>query len=101
MTSPRLLDVADTAAYLGGISTSTVRSLVARGELTPVRMPSCRGRGESNRRLVFDRNDIDALIAKWKEGSTGAPNAGLSAAAVKGWKTSPTGKRKPRNGAAA
>ncbi len=91
----RLLDVEDAALYLGGISTWTIRALVTRGVLVPVRLPSCRQTSESNRRLLFDRNDLDALIDQWKQGSTGTPNAGLSAASVKGWKTSPL--RTPRS----
>jgi hypothetical protein len=93
MSEQRLLDVDAAAQYLGGISTHTVRALVARGELVPVRLPSCRRTSESNRRLLFDRVSIDALIDKWKRESTGTPNAGLSAASVKGWKLKPVRKR--------
>lgn len=90
----RLLDVDDAATYLGGISTWTVRALVAQGVLTPVRLPSCRQKSESNRRLLFDRCDLDRVIDAWKRESTGDPNAGLSAASVKGWKLKPQRKRK-------
>jgi excisionase family DNA binding protein len=64
--APRLLDVKEAARYLGGVSTWTIRSLVADGHLRPVRLPS-RNRGELGRRLLFDRADLDAAIAKWKE----------------------------------
>lgn len=90
----RLLDVDDAALYLGGISTWTVRALVTRGVLVPVRLPSCRQTSASNRRLLFDRNDLDVLIDNWKQGSTSAPNAGLSNASVKGWKVKPVRTRK-------
>jgi hypothetical protein len=89
-TASRLLDVKATSLYLGAISPWTVRALVARGELCPVRLPSVRRRGEQNRRLLFDRGDLDALIERWKTKSTNAPNAGLSAAAVEGWRRSPS-----------
>jgi hypothetical protein len=64
----RLLDVKAAAAYLGGLSTWTVRGLVADGFLRPVRLPSTRRPGTSNRRLLFDRADLDTLIDRWKEG---------------------------------
>ena len=89
----RLLDVTATAAYLGDVCTDTVRGLVAQGTLVPVRLPSSRRPGESSRRLLFDRADLDALIDRWKRASTGAPNAQLSAAAVKGWRQTPVRKR--------
>jgi hypothetical protein len=90
----RLLDVTAAAAYLGGVCPDSVRALVARGQLVPVRLPSCRRLGESSRRLLFDRLDLDALIDHWKRASTGGPNAQLSAAAVKGWRQTPVRKRK-------
>ena len=90
----RLLDVTATAAYLGGICSDSVRALVAQGQLVPVRLPSCRRPGESGRRLLFAREDLDALIDRWKRESTAAPNAQLSAAAVKGWQQTPVRKRK-------
>jgi hypothetical protein len=62
----RLLDVKSAAIYLGAVSTWTVRGLVADGVLRPVRMPSTRRRGESSRRLLFDRRDLDDLIETWK-----------------------------------
>jgi hypothetical protein len=89
----RLLDVHATADYLGGVCADVVRALVARGELVPVRLPSCRRPGESNRRLLFAREDLDALIDRWKRASTSAPNVQLSAAALKGWRSSPDRKK--------
>lgn len=90
----RLLDVTAAAAYLGGICADSVRALVSQGVLVPVRLPSCRRPGESSRRLMFAREDLDALIDRWKRTSTAAPNAQLSAAALEGWKRSPGRKRK-------
>ena len=95
MSEPaRLLDVTATATYLGGICSDSVRALVARGALVPVRMPSCRRPGESSRRLLFDRADLDALIDRWKRESSSEPNEQLSAAALKGWEQTPVRKRK-------
>lgn len=65
----RLLDIKAAATYLGGISTWTLRALVADGHLVPVRLPSVKHRGEQGRRLLFDRADLDAQIEKWKEQS--------------------------------
>jgi hypothetical protein len=92
--APRLLNVTATAAYLGGGCTSSVRALVARGVLVPVRLPSTRRPGELSRRLLFAREDLDRLIDGWKRVSTAAPNRQLSAAAVKGWRLKPERKRK-------
>ena len=92
---PRLLDVQAAAAYLGGVSTWSVRALVEAGHLVPVRLPACRRPGESSRRLLFDVRDLDALIEKSK---TAAPNSELSAAAVKSW--SGTSVRRKRKGEA-
>lgn len=102
----RLLDVAATPVYLGGICADSVRALVAQGQLVPVRLPSCRRPGESSRRLLFAREDLDALIDQWKRASTAAPNAQLSKAALEGWKRSPVRKNRlvgdaPRDGLAA
>jgi hypothetical protein len=60
--APRLLDVKAAAAYLGGISTWTLRTLVENKHLVPVRLPACRRKGENGRRLLFDRADLDAFI---------------------------------------
>lgn len=86
LVGARLVDVEAAARYLGGISPATMRALVDNGHLVPVRMPSCRRPGEFSRRLLFDVRDLDLLIEKWKADSTGNPNAGLSAAALKGWR---------------
>ena len=50
---PRLVDLRDAGAYLG-ISVRSVANLMANGKLQPVRL--------LNRRLLFDRADLDALI---------------------------------------
>lgn len=90
----RLLDVPATAAYLGDVCPDYVRGLVAQGVLPPVRIPSMRRPGESSRRLLFAREDLDALIDIWKAESTSVPNAQLSRASIKGWRKSPNRKRK-------
>jgi hypothetical protein len=58
---PRLLDVHAAAAYLG-ISVWTVRAYVNNEHLPTVKLPSVLHAGENSRRLLFDRQDLDALI---------------------------------------
>ena len=90
--APRLLDTAAAASYLG-VSPGYVRGLMTRGELVPVRLPSCRWAGEVGRRLLFDARDLDALVERWKSQLTIEPHAGLSAAALEGWRQSPVRRR--------
>jgi hypothetical protein len=63
-SAPRLLDLRQTAVYMG-VSTWTVRDLEAAGVLRRVRVP-LPGGGEL-RKLLFDRTDLDRLIASWKD----------------------------------
>ena len=63
----RLLDLDGTAQYLG-LSAWTIRDLEAAGTLRRVRVPTRNG-GEL-RKLLFDRADLDRLIAAWKDGGT-------------------------------
>ncbi len=65
MCPSRLLDLLATAAYLG-VSPWTVRDLEGAGVLRRVRVPLPNG-GEL-RKLLFDREDLDALIQGWKDG---------------------------------
>ena len=69
MSERHLLDVHAAASYLGGVCAATVRGFVASGALVPVRMPSTRRTGESSRRLLFDRADLDRLVERWKSAS--------------------------------
>jgi hypothetical protein len=62
----RLLSIGEAAKYLGGISPWTLRGLVAGKHVKPVRLPSVRHPGEQGRRLLFDVNDLNALVEKWK-----------------------------------
>ncbi len=64
--APRLLGLEATAAYLG-VSPWSVRDLEAAGVLPRVRIP-LPNTGEL-RKLLFDREDLDRLIEKWKEKS--------------------------------
>ncbi len=64
--APRLLGLEATAAYLG-VSPWSVRDLEAAGVLPRVRIP-LPNNGEL-RKLLFDREDLDRLIEKWKEKS--------------------------------
>lgn len=61
--APRLLDLAQTAQYLG-VSAWTVRDLEANGTLQRVSIPLAGGRGL--RKLLFDRGDLDRLVDAWK-----------------------------------
>jgi hypothetical protein len=65
---PRLLDVSGAAAYLGGVSTWTIRDLHAAGRLPRVTLPLAGDR--ELRRLLFDVRDLDRLIEASKEAAT-------------------------------
>ena len=65
--APRLFDLHDTAAYLG-LSHFTVRELEQQGILPRIRIPLPHD-GEL-RKLLFDKQDLDALIDTWKERTT-------------------------------
>jgi len=61
---PRLFDLDASAAYLA-VSPWTVRDLIAAGILARVRIPLPNG-GEL-RKVLLDREDLDRLVAAWKE----------------------------------
>jgi len=61
---PRLLDLNSAARYLA-VSPWTVRDLEAGGVLARVRVQLPDG-GEL-RKLLFDREDLDRLVARWKD----------------------------------
>jgi len=66
-TGPRLLDLKAAATYLG-LSYWTVRDLVLAGRLPTVKIPRPRsGDGRSIRRILVDRQDLDAFIEHNKE----------------------------------
>lgn len=50
-----LLDYPAAQSYLGNLSRSTLKTLVGKGELRPVKVGS---------RTLFRRNDLDALIKR-------------------------------------
>lgn len=65
---PRLLDLRSTARYLS-LSVWSVRELQATGTLRPVRVPmpmTDRRQGDTFRKLLYDRADLDRLIDEWK-----------------------------------
>jgi Helix-turn-helix domain len=62
---PRLLGAPGASRYLG-ISVWTLRSLVARGHLKPVKLPACHHTGE-NRRLLFDIRDLDKFVDECRQ----------------------------------
>jgi hypothetical protein len=62
--APRLLDLPTAAGYLG-ISPWTARDLEASGMLRRVRIPL--PNGSELRKVLFDRDDLDRLIAVWKD----------------------------------
>lgn len=65
----RLLGLRALGLYLGGLSYWTTRDLVA-GPLASarVRLPLGDGRREV-RRVLVDRELVDELVARWREGS--------------------------------
>ena len=66
---PRLLRLQEAANYLS-VSYWTVRDLVARGAIPPVRLPSPGARdGGALRRVLLDRRDLDRLIENNKDRS--------------------------------
>jgi hypothetical protein len=62
--APRLLDLEAAAGYLS-VSTWTIRDMDAAGVLPRVRVPLANGR--DLRKLLFDKADLDRLIAAWKD----------------------------------
>jgi len=61
--SPRLFAVPAAARYLG-VSTWTIRDLIANGSLSRVTVPI----GQRDmRRVLVDREDLDRLITAWKD----------------------------------
>jgi hypothetical protein len=65
--APRLLDLDAAERYLGGLSPTTVRTMLATGVLRRVRVAL--SPGVDVRRVLVDRLDLDALIERWKDGT--------------------------------
>jgi len=63
-TIARLLDIKASARYLG-ISTWTVRDLIANGTISRVLIPL--GDGRDIRRLLVDRQQLDELVTRWRD----------------------------------
>ena len=63
-TIARLLDLEASAKYLG-VSTWTVRGLVANGVIARVVIPLSDGR--DLRRVLVDRQQLDELVLRWRE----------------------------------
>jgi excisionase family DNA binding protein len=63
----RLLDFDAAANYLN-VNRQTIRRLIARGVLQPVRIPTLR-------RILFDRQDLDSLIESGKVTQNRADNS--------------------------
>jgi excisionase family DNA binding protein len=61
---PRLLDLEQSAKYLS-CSPWTLRDLIANGTLPRVRVPL--PSGADLRKILVDREDLDRLIASWKD----------------------------------
>jgi excisionase family DNA binding protein len=59
ITGARLLGFDAAANYLN-VNGQTIRRLIARGVLQPVRIPTLR-------RVLFDRQDLDSLIETGKD----------------------------------
>jgi hypothetical protein len=62
---PRCLPLEVAARYLGGVGTGVVRNLIDAGVLPRVVLPS--DAGKDLRRVLVDREDLDALISRSKE----------------------------------
>lgn len=60
---PRLLDISGLAAYLS-ISEWSARDLVSRGVIPRVSIPLG---SKDFRRVVVDRQSVDALLEQWRE----------------------------------
>jgi excisionase family DNA binding protein len=67
MTGTRLLGFDAAANYLN-VNGQTIRRLIARGVLQPVRIPTLR-------RILFDRQDLDSLIESGKVAQNQADNS--------------------------
>jgi hypothetical protein len=62
----RLCDVRQAAAYLG-LGVWTIRDLIHSGYLARIALPSTRRPGETIRRILVDRADLDLLIDRFRE----------------------------------
>ena len=68
---PRLLDKAQAAQYLGGVSVDQIERLINTGAISVVKLPAGRSRtGAALRRVLVDRFELDGLIANWREKRT-------------------------------
>jgi hypothetical protein len=75
--APRLLSLAQAAAYLG-LSFWSFRELVNAGDVPLIRIPRPRtmrqhkrkAKGATLRRTLVDVRDLDALVDRWREGRT-------------------------------
>jgi hypothetical protein len=79
--APRLLNLHQSADYLG-LSYWSVRDYVLAGAIPTVTLPALRPRegaraGKTLRRVLIDREDLDAFVARCKR-PTGAPSAAPS-----------------------
>ena len=54
------------AAYLGDLGEDTVRELDASGVLTPARVKIPGRGGQPLRKVLFDRLELDRLVAGWR-----------------------------------
>lgn len=61
--APRLLGLADAGRY-AGVSTWSIRALIAADKLRAVKLPGANG---DMNRILIDRADLDALIEASKE----------------------------------
>ncbi|HEV8612714.1 MAG TPA: hypothetical protein VGQ73_04325, partial [Gemmatimonadales bacterium] len=61
---PALFDLEAAGRYLGGLSAWTIRDYIEAGLLRPVPLPS--PSGKPLRRIVLAREDLDALVARWR-----------------------------------
>jgi hypothetical protein len=80
--APRLLNLHQAADYLG-VSYWSVRDYVLADLIPTVALPALRPRegaqaGKTLRRVLIDREDLDAFVAGCKHSPAGAPSAAPS-----------------------
>jgi hypothetical protein len=63
--TPRLVNRRTAASYLG-LALATFDALRGQGEIAPVPVPAAHRHGALLRTPLFDLQDLDALVDKWK-----------------------------------
>ena len=64
--APRLFDVDQAGDYIG-MAPRTIRAYIAEGVIPVVKPPAVVRKHERSSRVLIDRDDLDALVATWKQ----------------------------------